>query len=185
MDNIQRSINQTSARVDRKIILSGHNIVTQAREQGNNDKANLRMACKQIETVHDSCQAIFVKYKPVTSNGTFVDCFKAHVHLINEVKNYKLILRQSNIVLTNMVLRMNRQLSMLLGGTNQFVVHAIKHTSQRYSSRSNHGSEITRPLVKERIKVVDLKNVLKTTRSVRLVSVETTELLLLTTTTSW
>jgi len=167
MDILHFSISNTRACVVTKIILYGNSIVTKARQQGLSSKATLAMACTQIETVHDNCQKIYVKYKPFYLHGTRVECFKARTYFISDVRTYTMVLRESKrSFVTNISVGVNGQLSMFLEDRNQFVVHAAKHTSQGCSS-----SEITNPLIIEEIKVVDLRQTLNTPKDVGLVTV--------------
>jgi len=166
MDKLHFSISNTRACVATKIILYGHSIVTKARQQGLNSKATLEMACKQIETVLDNCQKLYVRYKLIYINGTHLDCFKAHTNFISDVRTYTMVLRESNVSVTNISVGVNRQLSMVLGDRNQFVVYATKHTSHGCSN-----SEITIPLMTAEIKVVDLRQALNTPKGNGLVSV--------------
>ena len=170
MENLQKHLNATKSRIDEKVVLSGNSVVAKI-QHTKNMEFTTEPAVKgvPVASILTRCQAMCLRYKSISQRGTMSECFKAYVHFHNDVFRNSSDLKKVKYYLTDVSVAMNRRFNVCLCDSNAFVV-SCKHVTCDGDCIC-YNAEVTKPLVMENIKNVELGQILNTEESVYLVGV--------------
>ena len=171
MENLQNHLNATKTRIDEKVVLYGKLIVAQI-EDTKNKEFTTEPAVKgePVATILTRCQETFSRYKSISQRGTMSECFKAFVHFHNDVIRISSDFKEAKAYVTYVSVAMNRRLNVCLCDSKAFVV-TFKTRMSCDGDCNGYNTEVTKPLVIEEIKHVELGQILKTKKTVFLAGV--------------